>query len=258
MKSFFRFVLLGLVLLVVALVSALTAMRFAIHGREVAVPDLVGKLPSEARRIADVSGFEMEVERQYYSATVPEGKILSQLPAPATQVRRGWQIRVAVSLGPQRVEIPNVLGESQRAAEINIRRRGHDVGTVAQIEMRGTPADQVLGQSPPPNASGVSAPKISLLTTEASSPQAFIMPNFVGQSLGGVTLVLQDAGFRLGSVTVASAVVPAPPANSTPLAATPTAPVPPPQPTPASVIVSQNPAPGAKIVAGSAMNFEVR
>lgn len=258
MKSFFRFVLLGLVLLVVALVSALTAMRFAIHGREVAVPDLVGKPPTEARRIADASGFEMEVERQYYSAIIPEGKILSQLPVPGTQVRRGWQIRVAVSLGPQRVEIPNVLGESQRAAEINIRRRGLDVGTVAQIEMRDTPADQVLGQSPPPNASGVSAPKISLLTTEAASPQAFIMPNFVGQSLGGVTLVLQDAGFRLGSVTVTPpAVAPALPDNSTPPTLSPSTPAPP-QPTPASVIVSQSPAPGAKIVAGSAANFEVR
>ena len=41
MKSFFRLVLLALFLLVVALVSALTAMRLAIHGHEVAVPDLV-------------------------------------------------------------------------------------------------------------------------------------------------------------------------------------------------------------------------
>ena len=46
MKSFFRLVLLALVLLVVALVSALTAMRLAIHGHEVAVPDLVGKSPA--------------------------------------------------------------------------------------------------------------------------------------------------------------------------------------------------------------------
>jgi beta-lactam-binding protein with PASTA domain len=254
MKSFFRFVSLGLVLLVVALVSALTAMRFAIHGREVAVPDLVSKTPAEARRIADAGGFQMEIERQYYSPTVPEGKVLSQLPPPGTQVRRGWQIRVAQSLGPQRVEIPNVLGDSQRAAEINIRRRGLDVGAVALLGMRGTPADQVLGQSPPPNASGIAAPKISLLSTESASPLAFVMPNFIGQSLGGVTLVLQDAGFRLGSVSIAA--LPPPAESSTPAPVTP--PALPPQPAPASIVVSQNPAPGAKIVAGSAVNFEVR
>ncbi len=260
MKAFFRFVLLTLVLLVVALVSALTAMRFAIHGREVSVPDLVGKSPAEARRMADTAGFQLEVERQYYSASIPEGRILSQLPAPGTQVRRGWQIRVAASLGPQRVEIPNVLGESQRAAAINILRRGLDVGSVAQIEMRGPPPDQVLGQSPAPNASGIAAPKISLLTTESAPPQAFLMPNFTGQALGGVTLVLQDSGFRLGSVSMAPSVAQpaAPTAESGVTALPPTPPVPPPQPTPASVIVSQNPAPGAKIVAGSAVNFEVR
>jgi len=260
MKSFFRFVLLGLVLLVVALVSALTAMRFAIHGREVAVPDLVGKTPAEARRIADAGGFQMEIERQYYSATVPEGKVLSQLPSPGTQVRRGWQIRVAQSLGPQRVEIPNVLGESQRAAEINIRRRGLDVGAVAQIGMRGPPADQVLGQSPPPNASGIAAPKISLLTTASAPPQTFLMPNFTGQALGGETLVLQYAGFRLGTVSIApSATSPAAPAADSSVATSAPAPLAtPPQPTPASIIVSQNPAPGTKIVTGSAVNFEVR
>src|ERR1700724_4555831 len=88
MKSFFRLVLLAVVLLVVALVSALTAMRLAIHGHEVAVPDLLGKSPAEARIIAGQSGLEMNVERQYYSPTVPEGKILSQLP-PAGG-KGGW------------------------------------------------------------------------------------------------------------------------------------------------------------------------
>ena len=59
MKSFFRLVLLALVLLVVALVSALTAMRLAIHGHEVAVPDLVGKSPAAGRMIAEQSGLEI-------------------------------------------------------------------------------------------------------------------------------------------------------------------------------------------------------
>lgn len=98
MKSFFRLILLALVLLVVALVSALTAMRLAIHGHEVAVPDLVGQSPAAARIIAEQSGLEITVERQYYSPTVPEGKIISQLPPAGSQVRRGWQLRVAESL----------------------------------------------------------------------------------------------------------------------------------------------------------------
>ncbi len=141
MRSFFRLVLLGLVLLLVALISALTTMRLAIHGREVAMPALVGKTPAEARRIAEADGLQMQIERQYYSPTIPEGRIMSQVPDPGVLVRRGWRVRLAESLGPQRVEIPDVTGQSERAAEFNIRRRGLDVGAVAQIERLAARAD---------------------------------------------------------------------------------------------------------------------
>jgi beta-lactam-binding protein with PASTA domain len=257
MRSFFRFLLLALVLLVVALISALTAMRFAIHGREVAVPDLVDKTPAEARRLTDSSGFAMEVERQYYSATVPEGKILSQLPPAGTLVRRGWEIRVSQSLGPQRVQIPNVLGESERAAELNIQRRGLEISAVDRMLSPAAPSGQVLSQSPQPNASGVAAPKISLLLSDPAPPQAFVMPSFIGQPLANVRLILQNAGLRVGNVTEAGA--PAPPAVSPAVA--PGSPPPPPPapftPSPNSIIASQNPAPGEKVLAGAAVDFEV-
>jgi eukaryotic-like serine/threonine-protein kinase len=241
MKSLFRFALLALMLLVVALVSALTTMRLAIHVREVSVPDLVGKTPAEARRIAEQNGLQLDVERQYYSANVPAGNVLSQLPPSGTQVRRGWQIRVAESLGPQRVAIPNVVGQSERAAEINIQRRGLNVAAVARLTLPDTEAGNVVSQAPPSNASSVSAPKISLLVSEPSWPQAFVMPNFVGQPLGSVTLALQDAGFRLGTVTAQSGTAAGSTARS-----------------PASIIVSQNPRAGEKVTAGSAVDFEVK
>jgi beta-lactam-binding protein with PASTA domain len=250
-KSFFRHALQALILLMVALVSGLLAMRFAIHGREVAVPDLVGKTPVEARRVADASGFQFEVERQYYSPRMQEGRILSQLPPAGTKIRRGWQIRVAQSMGPQRMEIPNVLGQSQRAAELNIRRRGLDVGAVAQIQLSSAQADQVIAQDPAPSASSISVPKISLLAAQSPSPQAFVMPSFVGQTLGNVDAALKDAGLKIGTVTeTAPRAESASALSPVPIQAT--------SSSPASIIVSQSPGPGTKVVAGSAVNFEVR
>ena len=250
MRKFFRMLLLALVLLTVALVSALTAMRFAIHGREVTIPKLVGMTPLEASRNAAPSGLQVVIERQYYSADVPEGRIMSQVPLPGARVRRGWAIRVAQSLGPQRVPIPDVTGQSERVAELNIRRRGLDLGSMAQIQLPDAPADQVISQSPPANASGVSAPKINLLVSGGPKPAEFVMPNFIGQPLGSVTLALQDAGVKVGRVSVVSGPAPATDAQ--------TAPAPVSEPNAASMIVTQNPAPGQKIVAGSAVTFEVR
>jgi len=263
MRSAIRFAMVSLVLVVVAMLSGLTAMRLAIHGQEVAVPPIVGVTPAEAERTLSSLGLQLAIERQYYSPQIPEGRIMSQLPMPGTKVRRGWQVRVAQSLGPTRVAIPDVTGESEHAAELNIRRRGLDLASVAEVEAPGIPADQVLAQSPPANAKQVLAPKISLLLTTAADPQAFVMPSFAGQLLGSANRTLMDSGFRLGNVTMA------PPTSVTTTDAegqsAPTAPSAPPpqsaapaQPSPASIIVSQSPSAGQRVVAGTAVNFEVR
>ncbi len=259
MKPFFRFAILALTLMVVALVSALMAMRFAIHGQEVQVPAIVGLSPSDAGRLVAGLGLQLEIERQYYCPQIAEGRIMSQLPLPGAKVRRGWEVRAAQSLGPQRVAIPDVTKESERAAEWNIRRRGLDLASTAEIQLPGTPADQVLAQSPPANASQVTAPKTSLLVTLAADAPAYVMPSFLAQPLGTASRALQDAGFKLGTVSVAPPAAPSataaggPAGNNVP--PPPTAPT---QPSPASIIVAQTPPAGQKVVAGAVVNFEVR
>jgi beta-lactam-binding protein with PASTA domain len=269
MKPFFKFAMLSLVLVAVALVSALTAMRFAIHGQVVEVPVVVGLTPLEAERAVAGLGLQIEVERQYYSPQIPEGRIMTQLPLPGADVRRGWQVRVAQSMGPQRVAIPDVTKQSERAAEWNLQRRGLELASVAEMQLPGTPADQVLAQSPPANASQVAAPRTSLLMTIAADPPAYVMANFVGQALGAASRTLQDAGFKLGTVSMAppqadsaeAGVAPAEPAQP-PVQSAVQSPVQPPaqpaQPSPASIIVTQWPPAGQKVLAGAVVNFEVR
>ncbi|MGZ4827529.1 MAG: PASTA domain-containing protein, partial [Terriglobales bacterium] len=183
MRGFFRFVLLALVLVMVALMSALTAMRVAIHGREVVVPKLVGLTPAQAERLALDNGLLVELENRFYSMDVAEGRVMSQIPLPGEKVRRGWRVRLAESLGPQHVTIPDIVGQSSRAAEINLRRRGLEPGTVAYARLPNQPQDQVIAQSPPPAAVGVASPKVNLLLAAPPEAPAFVMPNFVGRPL---------------------------------------------------------------------------
>ncbi len=247
-------------LLIVALLSALTAMRLAIHGREVIVPDLHGKTPVEARRLAEEGDLTTLTERNYYSPTVPEGRVLSQMPSAGAVVRRGWEVRLALSLGPQRVAIPQAVGDSERAATINIAQRGLELGSTARVSISGATAGLVVGQNPPASATDISAPKISLLVAQ-TSPQAFVMPSFVRQPLGSATITLRDAGFSLGRVTMAAPTTPATPDAAAP-GQSPAPANPPPaesiNPSPASIIVAQDPAPGTKVLTGAAITFTVK
>ena len=255
MRRFFRYVLMALVLLTVMLLSAMTAMRMAIHGREVAVPKLVGLSQEQAERITSASGLLLDTENRFYSDTVAEGRVVSQLPAPGIRVRRGWKMRIALSLGPQRAVIPDLTGQSPRAAEINVRRRGLDVGVVAVAHIPDTVPDQVLAQSPPANATTVSSPKVNLLVSAPEESRSYVMPNLVGRQLPEAQQALQQAGLRLGAVTTMASPASspangaAPPANDAPAGKANGA--------PAGRIVRQSPPPGQRVTPGMSVSFEV-
>ena len=122
-----------MLLVAVALLSAITTMHFAIHGAEVQVPALKGMTVADARSQAAGMGLNLDVDNRYYSGDVAAGHILTQSPAPGTVVRREWRVRVAESLGPQKVDVPNTVGVDQRVAALNLRRVGLDVGAIATL-----------------------------------------------------------------------------------------------------------------------------
>lgn len=195
MSRVLRLVLLALVLILVAMLSALTAMRIAIHGREVDVPDLVGLAPAEAESVLLERGLRVDVESRFYSSNIPEGRILSQVPPAGTVVRRGGRVRVAESLGIGRAKVPNVLGQSSRAAEINLRRRGLEIGKLALVRLPNEPVDRIIAMSPPPDTVGPS-PKVNLLLT-TSPDQGWLMPNLVGKRLAEASKLLEGSNLQL-------------------------------------------------------------
>lgn len=242
MRRFFRSAMLGLVLILVGLSSALTAMRFAIHGREAKVPKLTGMTLPQAEGAVANAGMILDVEERFFSATIPEGAVVSQVPEAGTNVRRGWHVRIAMSLGPQRESVPDVLGESGRAGEINVRRRGLEV-TTAVVHLPGLPADQVVAQSPPPDSGVLVSPKVNLLITAPEEDQSMVMPDLTGHHVVEAAKQLADAGLKLGGgLNPAGTLAPLDAAQKAPSGAT---------------VLHQTPAPGQKISPGDTVVLEV-
>jgi eukaryotic-like serine/threonine-protein kinase len=240
LSKLLRYFLLGLVLVLVFVASALVAMRFAIHGREVRVPKFSGLTPAEAERVANANGLVLLVESRFYTPSVPEGRIVSQAPAPDTRVRSGWKVMVAESLGPQRAAIPNLVGQSEHAADVNISRRGLQVGSVATLHFPGAEPGTVIAQSPPPNAKNAASPKINLIVAAADNAPQYVMPNFVGKPLAESTDLLESAGFSVGKAQSVGAA----PGGDASVAS--------------GIIVRQHPAAGQKVAKGATVSFEVR
>jgi beta-lactam-binding protein with PASTA domain len=196
--NFFRVASLLMVLVTVALLSAIVTMHFAIHGAEVQVPALKGMTVADA--LSETAGLELnlDVDNRYYSGDVAAGHILSQSPAAGTVVRREWHVRVAESLGPQKVDVPDTVGAEERVAELELRRAGLEVGTVAELPYAGAAEGTVLAQDPPAHAQDIAQPSVSLLVAspDDEASDGWVMPDLTGLPVASAETALARVGIH--------------------------------------------------------------
>jgi beta-lactam-binding protein with PASTA domain len=201
--NFIQIALLVMLLVAAGLGAAVVTMHFAIHGAEVQVPALKGMTVVEARSQTSGLGLDLDVDNRYYSADVAAGHILSQSPAPGTVVRREWRVRVAESLGPQKVEVPDTVGTQQRVAALRLRRVGLEVGMVAQLPWARAAEGTVIAQDPPAHAQGIERPAVNLLVAAPpdDAPDGFVMPDLVGLPIVSAQSALAKIGIKAQPAT---------------------------------------------------------
>lgn len=228
-----RMALLLFILSSVAFLSALTAMRFAIQGREVAMPDVVGTGAKQAQQVLQGRSLGMKIEDRIYS-NLPVDAVVRQSPPPSMRVKTGQYAHVVLSLGPQKVSIPQLTNLSLRAAQVELLRSGMQLGEVSSVYLPGTSADTVALQNPAPGTTDVQSPHVNLLVSLGPRPAAFVMPELPGLPISEAEAKLGAAGLKIGKVTSV------PGANQT-----------------AGTVIGQMPVRGQRVDATSAIELQV-
>src|SRR5499433_1707175 len=127
-----RMMLLVFVLNSAAFLSAITAMRIAIHGREVSMPNLVGKNVGDASSALRSRGLILRVADRVYSEQ-PINTVVRQTPTPGMLMKVSQQAHVVLSLGQRELQIPPLEGDSLRVSRIELLRGGLQVGEVSTV-----------------------------------------------------------------------------------------------------------------------------
>jgi serine/threonine-protein kinase len=228
----FRMGLLVFILAAAAFLSAVTTMRFAIQGREVAMPNLVGKNSADAQAILQGRGLQLKVVDRVYS-NLPANEVVRQSPPEGERMKVSQNAHVVLSLGPQNVTTPSLIGESLRVARIQLLQVGLQLGEVTTFAAPATLSDTILQQTPAPGTRAAS-PRVDLLVAQGDSAASYIMPWVVGMSLPDADRLLSSAGLKLSKTTF----------------------VPSPQ-WPKGAVTEQTPEPGSKITNESAIEMVV-
>jgi eukaryotic-like serine/threonine-protein kinase len=172
-----RMTFLAFILTAAAFLSAITAMRIAIHGSEVTMPNLVGKNVSEASQMLQSRGLLLRVADRIYSEQ-PINVVIRQTPTAGLLMKVSQQAHVVLSLGQRQLQIPLLEGNSLRASRIELLRAGLQVGEVSGVTMQ-QPVDTVVIQNPKPGA-GAATPRVDVLVSQGPREMAFVMPHLVG------------------------------------------------------------------------------
>jgi beta-lactam-binding protein with PASTA domain len=189
-----RMALLVFILAAAAFLSAITAMRIAIHGREVNMPNLVGKNVTEANGVLRSRGLVLRVADRIYSE-LPINVVVRQSPPPGMLMKVSQQAHVVLSLGQRQLQIPLLEGNSLRASRIELLREGLQVGEVSGITSGDEPADTVMLQTPRPGACAAS-PRVDVLVSNGPRENAYVMPHLVGLNEADAQHRLDVAGLR--------------------------------------------------------------
>jgi serine/threonine-protein kinase len=191
------FLLLG-ALAATFLLFAGIAMRSALRAREVDVPALVGRTVNEASVELAARDLSLRIESMPRNdEKVPAGRIVQQDPPASVQTRRQRSVRVWISAGPRAMTVPQLVGQTERTAQIRIDQEGLEIGTISEFRSPDYPADAVVSQDPQPSAK---APAVSLLLNRGEQATTYVMPDLIGMDGERAAQALRSKGFRVSIV----------------------------------------------------------
>ena len=201
-------------------------------GQLVAVPDVVGLTQAAAEAAITVANLTVGAVSTASSDTVPAGDVISQNPIAGTDVTEGSAVDLVVSLGPANIPAPDVVGQSQAAAEAAIIAANLIVGDVTTTNSDTVPVSDVISQDPLAGTNVAAGSAVDLVVS--LGPALIPVPDVVGQSQASAEAEIIAANLIVGIVSTANS-----------------------DTVPAGDVISQNPIAGTDVANGSAVDLVV-
>lgn len=170
------------------------------HGESVAVPDLKGMTLKKLEKVLSERDLRYEVSDSIFVPQAQPLTVITQFPAPESQVKEGRKIMLTVTaFRPPEVDMPDLLNLSLRNADMLLQ----SVGLV-RGDVRTEPAfsANILRQEykGKPISKKTKVPKgarIDIVIGDGIGPTAFETPNVVGKFREDAEILLRGSGLKL-------------------------------------------------------------
>ena len=175
------------------------------QGKQVEVPALTGLSTGEAVEILNESGLAVRDTLERTNDAVEPGMIMDQEPPAGTAVKPGRAVRLLVSRGGEKREVPALAGQSTRTARVALGNAGYGLGNVVQVHSDYVEEGFVVASDPPGGTQLAPGQRVHLLVSLGPAQAPLALPDLRGLRLTRVEEQLRAAGFKVESRRGASA-----------------------------------------------------
>jgi serine/threonine-protein kinase len=225
-------ILTGLFVLVVGVSAYLTLTTIIESEAVVVVPDLRGKHVVYAlERLTDL-GLNIKVKGSAYNSDIPKHHVILQNPEPGAEIKSGRDVILALSRGPDSVQVPNVTGLSLQQGRVIVESNDLLVGKITYSHHSRIPSQHLIAQYPPAGTQIPTQQTVDLLVSSGPQPLALIVPDMRGMDLYEAARLLDRHELTLSQVDTRHQ-----PGQQV------------------NLVISQNPLPGQRLVQGDAVSL---
>lgn len=193
----------NIVLMLVVVLGLFTALFFIARSvnedqgdapaAEYIIPNVKAKKLEEAKEVAELRGFELNVD-EYRSSDEEEGTVLEQTPAAGTAAKQGDSISVIVSSGNNYVTVPDLAGKYLQEANDIVWGVELEIGTT-QYVTSDLPYGQIVRQEPIAGTDTFAGDVIDVWISGIPG-KANNMPGVTDMELNKAIDVLHEEGFK--------------------------------------------------------------
>lgn len=202
MKKILKHIIaIGIITLIIVVLFEIIIMPFYVRlGKSKELVDVTSMDVKSALIMIRTSGFKGVVTDTIYTSEVEPNIVLDQHPEPGAIVKKRRTVRLKISQAEKLVVVPNIIGQSERSAQLLLNQVGLKVGTISKAYNSIHPEGVIINQIPDSTETIPRGYSVRVVMSKGRSPNDIQVPSLFGLSKEAAEIELRKSGLRIGKV----------------------------------------------------------
>jgi len=190
----------ALLYLVLFFAAADLSSRVILKGEIITLPNLAGKTVEEAKTQIKQKKTSLVIQGYQFDSRNERGRIISQEPPAGSRVKVNRTVKVVLSEGSEKVEVPRFLGRSMEWASQTLKSANLRKGRVSQIHTSQYAAGRILAQDPPAAEVVSRNAAVDFLVSQGAWEEKYLMPDLIEKNANAVLRKLREMEFKVTEI----------------------------------------------------------